>query len=128
MIVRTARMNYRGPDRLDITVKGEAPVGRAFAPTWPMVIAAKKARKDGTEDAYWPEYVAAYYERMRVSYRRWRGQWSTVLGMEQVTLVCFCPDSPEKRCHRFLLVKILETVCEARGIPFEYTGEVVSDG
>ena len=124
MILRTARYNYRGPDRLDVTVKGDAPVGRVFAPTWPMVNAAIQAEENGRGAEIWPEYVANYFARMRESYRRFPGSWRTVLDAKQLTAVCFCPDTPAKRCHRFLLAEILEATCEAKGIPFEYQGEV----
>lgn len=63
MIVRTSRIDYRGDDRLDVTVKGQHPVGRALAPNWPLVRAAKEAESAGKGEEFWPEYV----ERWRAS-------------------------------------------------------------
>lgn len=37
MDIWTAQYQYPGPHRLDITVKGQDPIGRLFAPTWDMV-------------------------------------------------------------------------------------------
>ena len=40
--IHTAQYRYSSSDRLDITVKGQDPIGRVFAPTWIMVSAYKK--------------------------------------------------------------------------------------
>ena len=109
MKVYTARYRYKGKDRLDVTVKGEDPLGRAFAPTWQMV----KALKAGlmTED----DYRESYIRMMRESYRLFKDKWVKLLEMEEVTLVCYCEDGAF--CHRYILAELL-VKCGA-----EYLGE-----
>lgn len=70
--VRTARISYAGPDRLDITRKSADDFGLAFAPSWKLLGPALQARAAGAgeldEDA-WRAYVDAYFDEMRASYR-----------------------------------------------------------
>lgn len=98
--VYTAPYNYVGEDRLDITVKGKDPLGRIFAPTWKMVMKAKKGLISESE------YTAMYRNLMRASYRNYREAWEDVLGRGRVTLVCFCPSG--SFCHRYLLAGFFE--------------------
>lgn len=98
-IIYTAQYKYRGQDRLDITVKGQDPVGRAFAPTWSMVTLLKKGVMSEKD------YMDQYY---RLINRRWeedRSAWDYIWSQETVTLVCFCPVGAF--CHRYLLQNIL---------------------
>ena len=40
----TAQYRYKGEDRMDITVKGQDPIGKMFAPTWAMVMGLKDGK------------------------------------------------------------------------------------
>lgn len=140
--VRTARVSFRGPDRLDITRGTGSGDGLAFAPSWPLLrgaLAARRAhasathdalslpsdheREDAVEmarlrwDAAWLSYRAAYIEEMRASYRAHRGAWDRLLSRESVTLVCYCTDAT--RCHRAILGGV---ILPRLGAP--YLGEV----
>lgn len=42
----TAQYRYSGNDRLDITVKGNDPIGKIFAPTWEMVRLYKEYKNE----------------------------------------------------------------------------------
>ncbi len=104
--VRTARVTYRGADRLDVSRKGGDPIGLAFAPSWSILSPVLRARRAGTDDAaLWSAYVRAYEAEMRTSYRSRRAAWRDVLGRELVTLCCYCRDP--LRCHRTVLARIL---------------------
>lgn len=104
--VYTARVTYRGADRLDVTRKGLDPVGVAFAPSWRILAPVLRARQAGeSDDALWPTYVREYESEMRVSYRARPDLWRDLLGRSDVTLVCYCADPA--RCHRSLLAGIL---------------------
>lgn len=138
--IHTARISYAGADRLDITRKSAAGLGRMFSPSWAIlapVIDARKAAKairdrfekdrqaslfrDAEQEHYcegnmleqatsieraaYSDYVPAYVEEMRQSYRRWRSKWEELLARDSVTLCCYCTD-PE-RCHRRILAEIL---------------------
>lgn len=104
LIVHSARISYGGPDRLDVTRKGAwlawkagkgETIGGAFAPSWPLLKAAKAGKL--AFDEYDPRYLA----EMRESYVRHRWAWDDLLARPRVVLVCYCTD-PE-HCHRFLL-------------------------
>lgn len=99
VIVHTARIDYAGPDRLDISRKSGV---SAFAPSWPL-LRATLPKFGGTLP--WEEYVTRYTAEMRVSYREHRWQWDALLARDEVTLVCFCVDP--LRCHRTVLAGIL---------------------
>lgn len=101
--IHTARITYRGADRLDITRKSAPPEGMPFAPSWAILGPALKARKEGRED--WPSYVAAYTAEMRASYQQKRTAWDALLARGEVTLCCYCTDGD--RCHRRILAGIL---------------------
>lgn len=105
LIVRTARVSYGGPDRLDVTRKSATPDGIAFAPSWGILRPALNARRDGRLDEAWPGYVADYTTEMRRSYREQRPAWDALLARETVTLVCYCAQAD--RCHRTLLAGFL---------------------
>lgn len=105
LLIRTARVSYRGPDRLDVTRKSARFDGIAFAPSWGILEPALQARRDGRLDEAWPGYVADYTTEMRRSYREQRGAWDALLERETVTLVCYCKQAD--RCHRTVLADIL---------------------
>jgi len=91
----TARVDYKGEDRLDITIKKD--INPAFTPTWKMVSGHKN------KIISWEEYTRLYLEKMRVSYMHNRVEWNKILNMEEVTFVCFCK---AKQCHRYLLADL----------------------
>lgn len=95
--VFTAQYSYRGPDRVDITVKTGL---QAFAPTWDMVMGYK--RGSITKE----EYTARYHDMMVASYAENRATWEELLARDRVVLVCFCPSGAF--CHRVLLAHYLE--------------------
>lgn len=106
--VYTARMSYRGPDRLDITRKSAGVDGLAFAPSgrilWPMKQLEWSQGPAAVAEA-WPGYVEAYTAEMRTSYRADRAAWDVLLARPEVTLVCYCRDPAH--CHRSVLADIL---------------------
>jgi hypothetical protein len=122
LLVHTARISCRDPDRLDITRKSGGPAGIPFAPSWdilqPVLEARRKTAKfdlripehareaERLEEEAWAAYVPAFTEEMRRSYRRHRGHWDALLARSRVVLVCYCVD--EDGCHRRLLAKMLE--------------------
>lgn len=92
----TAHYRYSGEDRTDITVKGQDPRGRHFAPTWEMVMGVKNGTM--TEQ----EYVDRYCDKLsRLNTEIW--EW--LFSQETRTLVCFCPK--EAFCHRNILLNYL---------------------
>lgn len=92
----TAHYRYPGEDRTDITVKGQDPRGRHFAPTWEMVMGVKNGTM--TEQ----EYINKYCDRLsRLNTEIW--EW--LFSQETRTLVCFCPK--EAFCHRNILLNYI---------------------
>jgi len=89
----TAHYRYSGPDRVDITVKGQDPKWREFAPTWDMVMGYKNKTMSETE--YINRYTAIL-DRVSIA------TWDAILQMEEVTFVCFC--NKDWFCHRNILV------------------------
>lgn len=107
-MIYTAQYRYSGRDRLDITIKGNDPAGRLYAPTWDMV----KGIKDGTmsEESYTAEYYALLIERWRTGAKEMLKLIEIVNGTatmpeRDITLVCFCP--AYSFCHRYLLANFL---------------------
>jgi len=104
----TAQYRYSGPDRLDITVKGNHPIGRIFAPTWKMVMDYKNGK--GGEQAY----IEAYRTLLNDRFTEMIGSLTWLFQQDEVTFVCFC--SPGAFCHRVLLAKdILKDVVIYKG-------------
>jgi len=106
----TSRVNYDGPNRLDVTVKSG---NGAFSPTWDMVMAVKKGIM--TTD----EFDHRYEKRMNQSMLSFPGLWLSLSLEEEVVLCCYC--NPHEHCHRFVLARIM--VERFRGT---YLGEVWS--
>ncbi len=107
MHVYTSHYSYKGPHRLDITVKTG---NKAFAPTWEMVMKSKKGIMSQEE------YTKRYVEKMRKSYLENREEWGRLLKRNKVVLVCFC--SADAFCHRIILAKMLEK------LGADYMGEI----
>jgi hypothetical protein len=95
MDIYTAQYRYSGADRLDITVKGQDPLGRIFAPTWDMVMGVKKGHI--TENDYAMAYIPILLKAIRNE--------DVVKQIKErykngITLVCYCPSG--HFCHRIL--------------------------
>jgi ribA/ribD-fused uncharacterized protein len=108
----TAQYRYPGPYRLDITVKGGDPFGKLFAPTWNMVSTYMKSGKTDNDKQ---NYIKKYHELVLNIINT--EDWSKLLNMQHVVLVCFCP--PGEFCHRHLLVYYLQKYGA------NYNGEIV---
>jgi uncharacterized protein YeaO (DUF488 family) len=104
---------------LDTTVKTGTSV---FAPTWEMVMGYKQGV------ITWDEYTQQYYNRMNASWKseKDRPVWlGTIESTEPLAIACMCRyEGPHTHCHRFLLKELFEKLCERRGIPFYYYGEL----
>ena len=117
--VHTARLGYRGPDWLDVSLQGNMRrakagedgghrhIGLSFAPSPDLLYPFLSKRKFGgltPED--WDRYVAGYTAEMRRSYRERPSEWKALLAQEHVVILCFCTDAVH--CHRRVLAGILE--------------------
>lgn len=123
LVVRSARVTYAGPDRLDVTRKSGAE-GLFLAPSWELLRPFLEARREilapgalleqetpeggrrtiSVEEALaalWSGYVRGYRAEMYAAYLADRGPWDALLARETVTLVCYCADA--RRCHRAIL-------------------------
>jgi len=101
MDIYTAQYRYSGADRFDVTVKGQDPLGKIFAPTWDMVMGVKNGTMSHEE--YTRRYVAILSRSLT---------FNAVESLQSkfpasVTLVCFCPKGAF--CHRVMLARVLET-------------------
>lgn len=94
--IYTAHYRYGGPDRTDVTVKGQHPMGQYFAPTWDIV----KGVKDGTIQEQ--EYIDRYIKILQNAPTK---AWNWLLSEETRTFVCFCPR--ENFCHRNILTNYI---------------------
>lgn len=111
--IYTSQLRYSGIHRLDITVKGQDPTGKLFAPTWNMVMAHKHTGND-------KKYIIKYHNIIRASYCTHRNVWEDILKREYVVFVCFC--GAGKFCHRILLAE------EFAKYGASYLGEISTDG
>ena len=103
----TAQYRYSGQDRLDITVKGNCPAGKLYAPTWAMVRGLKE-HKNLPQDWYESIYYELLIDRWKESQAN-RDEMMRLVEMvktRDITVVCFCPAG--QFCHRLLLVKFLQ--------------------
>jgi len=92
--IYTAHYRYGGDDRIDITVKGNDPDWAPFKPTWEMVMGVKKGTVSESD------YINMYLDivnKVPVA------TWDKLLSMEEITLVCFCPQ--DAFCHRNILTR-----------------------
>lgn len=86
-----------------------------FAPTWEIVLAVKAGTI--TQE----QYTTSYTNLMRWSFKTNRDRWLEVANMPVVAVACMCKEGVF--CHRHLLVKMFESVCNKSGIPFKLLGE-----
>ena len=103
MDVWTAQYRYPGPYRLDITVKGQDPFGKLFAPTWEMVSTYHKSARTLADQQI---YIEKYHTLILNVINRNPEAWNKLLAMKNVVLVCFCPAGDF--CHRHLLLYYLK--------------------
>lgn len=104
MDLYTAQYRYVGEDRLDITVKGQDPIGKFLAPTWDMVLSLKRSIP-GTDEYTEQKYTEDYLRMLANTPPQHQWVWDLVLGHKSITLVCFCPSGAF--CHRYLLKEYL---------------------
>ena len=109
--IYTAQYSYPGDDRLDITVKGQHPVGKIFSPSWTMVTRVKSGQITPEQ------YEEMYRAILKVIPE---GVYSELKKRESLVLVCFC--KPFTFCHRVTLAHELH----AKGIG-KYLGEKLLD-
>lgn len=116
MIVSTARINYDGHGRLDVTRKSADPWAKAFAPSWrilgPAIAGMRRARglldsdralADEVLADVWSVYVRDYTAEMRRSFKERWADWNRLLVMPEAVLCCYCVDA--LHCHRTLLAR-----------------------
>lgn len=124
----TARVNYIGADRVDISragcdrarkAGGETP-GEFLAPSAGLVFPALRRMKEATtaheRQVVWHEYATAYHLEMLATYKARRPEWEAFLQRERATIVCYCaPVNGVLRCHRMLaagyLARLGATYC-----------------
>lgn len=101
MDIYTAQIRYSGADRLDVTVKGQDPFGKFFAPTWDMV----RGTKNGTlsEGGYRSMY---YGILLGLPPAIWSGFQGLSKPEGTITLMCYCPAGAF--CHRVILAEVME--------------------
>lgn len=105
----TAQYRYPGPNRLDISVKGNDPFGIMFAPTWKMLTEYKNnTNKAQAEKIYITEYHQIIYKNFRYL--------DQLLSNDELVIVCFCAYG--EFCHRHLLTHYLIN------IGAQYMGEI----
>lgn len=108
--VYTAQYRFPGPYRLDITVKGNDPVGRVFAPNWPLVNVYQKTKNEAS-------YIEGFHDLMIASLDSCTNVWmEDILKRDYVVLVCFC--AAGAFCHRTLVADYLVQ------LGAEYCGEI----
>jgi len=102
----TAQYRYPGPNRLDISVKGNDPLGKYFAPTWEMLMEYKKGlglvSPEILEKTYTDKYFQLLTKRMQENFT----PFAELLAREYVVFVCFC--AAGEFCHRILLAYFLQ--------------------
>lgn len=135
----TARVNYSGADRVDISragcdrarkAGGETP-GEFLAPSAALVFPALAALKAVSEVAaalpvprwaadasatLWERYSADYRLEMLASWKNRRVEWEAFLQRERAVMCCYCvPVNGVLRCHRMLaagyLARLGATYC-----------------
>lgn len=97
--VYTSTIRYRGPDRLDISIKSGSKV---FAPTWNMVMEVK-SQVDCVKAQ--EEYTKTYLKMMKESFCNHPKEWDSLFERERVVLCCYC--RPGEVCHRTILARFL---------------------
>lgn len=130
----TARVDYHGADKLDITrtaaVRGGDPAAALLAPSAGLLQPYLLKRKFGgltPED--WQTYAAAYRLEMRRSHVVQPDAWARLVdrvAAEGATLVCYCTDP--QRCHRRLAAEVLVALGRGRIVDLGERAKCTVDG
>ena len=126
-IKTTSIRNINLPGTLDITVKGQHPIGRIFAPTWEMVMSYKNSENEAanakTVEEYnsiiaWAKnlYTLQYNNIILRSQHEHRPMWEELVKRPLIIFVCYC--KPKAFCHRVLLAEYFQSIGAV------YTGEL----
>lgn len=59
------------------------------------------ADAESISETAWREYVPAFMDEMRASWKEHRPMWDNLLSRQRVILCCYCMDA--ERCHRTIL-------------------------
>jgi len=95
MYVFTSKIGrYKATGALDITVKGQDPVGKIFAPTWDMVMGVKNGTM--TQETYIHQYLQIL-ANIPLSYP---DQLAKITTSSKIVLLCYC--AQYNFCHRNL--------------------------
>jgi hypothetical protein len=111
--IYTAQYNYKGPDRVDITVKGDEYPGNWLAPTWAMVRGLQAGKI-----TQW-DYTVQYFSLL-INRALKQNDWSRnaihdlLTNRSDITLVCYCPSV--EFCHRILAARLFENWGDGRYI------------
>lgn len=106
LTVYTAQYRYKGPNRVDITVKSAIPPWGVFAPTWDMVNTYLKSPRDRkAAQAYTEKYDAIV---LKAFIYNSKALTDLIHSNKTRVLVCFC--KPGDFCHRTLLAGHLESL------------------
>ncbi len=131
--IATSRVDYRGIDKLNITVQSGEGLGDTLAPTWGLVggykLHAAQTNGDAAEIEKWgkykplseTEYTERYLNLLRSRYAENKQPFLDILS-EDRTLMCYC--GAGQFCHRHLAVDVLEKIAAHHQIPFERGGEL----
>ncbi len=116
IVIATARVSYKGADRLDITLRSALPEGRCLAPDdWNMV----NGVKDGTIS--WEDYSTYYRTLIWERYMADPTPFLYILLRPSMTLCCYCTD--HEQCHRTLAAAALKWMAEQHSVEVELAGE-----
>lgn len=97
----TAQYQYKGKDRIDVTVKSAVYPWSVFAPTWEMVKRYKQ--NEGTYEAK-RLYVEQYQRIVGKAFELRAKELADLIKSDRtITLVCFCKSGDF--CHRILLAQ-----------------------
>jgi len=105
--IYTAHYSYSGPDRVDITVKGQDPNWKEFAPTWAMVMGIKNGTM--TQQQYLDLYEPGLGRKSIIGEVS-GPTWHRLMQMRTVTFVCFDPEG--EFCHRNILTNYIIRVMD----------------
>ena len=128
MILRTASIQSRPKNLLDITRKTSGPEGKPFAPSpgilWPII---DKRHKGTLTPRDYAIYRTAYIKEMGRSFKANRAAWLELLNKDEVTLGCYCHKPADAcHCHRITLAWLLLQVGLSEGITVRYEGEILA--
>jgi hypothetical protein len=117
LLVWTGQLTrYNSPDLLDITVKGDDPVGKYLAPTWDMV--TRYRRGVLSEKFYSFEYSLLIANSFKND-KQAHDAIKLISRKQKVTFVCYCKSGAF--CHRHLAINAIRSLCPE--VHVKYMGE-----